>query len=561
MSFVQLGVCVTIIVFCMLVVMSIINKKADKQINGFIDVTITEIKNVFNYIVEDKRFEIALILLGIITYGYSISNFSISLDEEFQFAEEKYVDQWCFEGRYNIAILKKIFMRFGMYMPYVATFISAIFIIIAAVIMLMNIEKKIELDNFPLYIKILIVGIFISTPNVIEELMSFSTYSVEVSFAILLAIFSATLCFEYFDNKNKKYMILSFIFTVFSLGIYQALANVYVSMIIILFTCEIIGESKFTMYELKKKFIKCAKIVGWFILELVTFFVIYKIATKIHYVKDSLDYVNGFSGWDFEIGIIGSLKRSLFALINVLKSSDIIGIKYIDLMIIVCFIVAALNVFFQKGIRRLIVPVLISISGLSAFIMWIGLASTSLPFRAWLALPLASAFVWGLFAWSIAHAVKIRLIKIASGFIALLIVFYQVQTLNYMFYSDHVRYEKDITYAENLYFDICECVGETTIADSSIVLIGTKDLADHSKMILKHPSTNLYFGGDALGYSLWRRAQEPRRMAGMFSLLGYDLRFEACTSEDYSWAEKNLNVWPEKGSIKVQNDKIYVRLQ
>lgn len=528
------------------------------------------VKNVFkdlqNFVSDallqlyDKRILIGSIILFLAIYGYQISNFTLSLDEEFQMSQAKNIVQWCYEGRFSIGILKNFFMAFGMYEPYLSNLIASLIMLLNALLfccLLDNIKYKNKAHYFS---KLVFIAFYMSFPSIVVEFMSFSTYCIEVAFGMTILLCSVWLFHRYLENKEKSFIIFNIFLVFFALGIYQAMATVYITLISIYFFVKIYEKKRIE----KKEFVRIAKDIflsfSVFLISVIVFFIVYKIATSMHYVQGSIDYINDFSGWDFKQGIITSLKNSIATLFETVFHTDIIGLVYFRWYILTFIVDALLVLFFNRSksiLEKILLIILLSEILLSGFYMWIVLASTALPLRAWLAVLFVAGFMYYLLAEILIDKFPKTFILL-GGFAIMIIGIRQIQTINELFVNDHKRMEKDFAFAEEIYENIASKV--TDIENKTIVFIGTRDLANDIT-IIKNPTTDLYFGGDALGYSLWRRAQEPHRMKGLFAYLGYDLEFQACTQEEYELAKNTMEIFPLDNSILESNNIVYVRLE
>lgn len=545
-----------------LIIFSLISIKFFKKVMMIEKEVWHSFKNITNDIFKqltDIKFLIGVIILFVAIYGFQISNFTLSLDEEFQMAEPKSIVQWCYEGRFSIAILKSFFMEFGMFQPYLSNFIGSIFMLMAGLGVCYLFDKKLQNRNPSIFMKFIFLTGFLSFPSVVVESMSFSTYCIEVALGIYCIVLSVIYIDIFLNNNKLLYFICSIFLLAFALGIYQAMAGVYISLVSIYFLLKIINEQKLSLNQLKDYIKQILKTIYILILGLLIFFALYKFATFLHKVDTSIEYINGFSGWDFNLGIGASLYRSLNTLLNVLNMFEIPGIAFFSFFTIIGIVLAIYILFYEHNIKGLVEAFLLIEIIASAYFMWIFLAATSLPFRAWLAAPFVCGFVYFICLYYLTGN-ACRMICVLCQITLIILAGRQVQTANQLFYNDHIRMEKDITYAKDIYHDICYEVG---IPDSAtpIVFVGTVDLGD-DKAIIKNPFTDKYFGGDALGYSLWRRAQEPRRMRGLYMDIGYELNIESCTDgEMIEYIQEQLTVYPSKGSIKEIDGKIYVRLE
>lgn len=500
-------------------------------------------------------FLLGVIILFVMIYGYQICNFTLSLDEEYQMTEAKNIIPWCYEGRFTIAILKNIFMYLGMYQPFLSSFIASVIMIFNGILVCDLLDRN-KSKRASIFSKLAFICFFASFPSVIVEYMSFSTYCIEVSLGSTFLIFAVYFLDFYFTDRKKRYLLLNIFLIFIALGVYQAMATVYITLVSMYFFMEIYTRplTRKTVLSTLKKILVSVFTLG---VGCLIFLGAYKIATTMHFVQGSIDYINGFSGWDLDNGIWFSLKRSICRLYEILFQMDILGLGYFRWYILFTCSNILILFLFEKKLNRLILPVLAAEVMCSGFYMWIVLASVTLPFRAWLSVPFISGFTFYLFVSLIEKHMKHTTLCL-SCFLVLVLGFRQVQTINELFINDHKRMEKDLNFAESIYHDIVS--KDISLNDKTIVFIGVRDLADNPS-IIKNPSSDLYWGGDALGYSLWRRAQEPMRMHGLYNYLGYDLYFEPCTVEDVKMAQKEMDVYPLEGSIKIEEDKVYVRLE
>ena len=212
----------------------------------------------------------------------------------------------------------------------------------------------------------------------------------------------------------------------------------------------------------------------------------------------------------------------------------------------------------HRNLKGLICSLLLLMSQCSIFFMWVVLASEYLPFRAWLAAPMVCGFTYFFILYCIKE-LDWKMILSLAQVIIFIVLCRQIQTLNQLSYSDHIRMQMDVSYAEEIYYDICREFG-TPSPETPIVFIGTTDLAKNSTVI-QTPPVDRYWGGNSLGYSLWNRAQEPQRMHGLFSTIGYDLTFENCSdTELIEKLQSKLEIFPKENSMIMIDGKIYIRL-
>lgn len=514
------------------------------------------LKNICEQL-QDVKFLIGVIVLFVAVYGYQISNFTLSIDEELQMFQAKNSLQWCYEGRFSIAILKSIFMESGMFPPYLSTFIAGILMTFSGLTICLLFTEKL-MSPPGLFEKLIFLAGYLSFPSVFIETLSFSTYCIEISFGMFLVSFSVLLLDYYHTTRKRPYLIANILIMIFALGIYQAMVNVYITTIIIYYLLSIYAEPNITWQRLWQYLKRIFFTIVILLISLAGFYFIYKAATFIHRMDSSIDYINGFSGWSADLSIGESLRYSFIGLGNVMSMYEIPGIRYFYYYLMIGLMTAIFLLIINHNLKGITCCLLMIIALLSSFLMWVALASEYLPFRVWLAVPVICGFTYFFTIYCIRNS-NWRMIPAISSFVILVILFRQIQTATQLSFSDHTRMGMDLSYAQEIYNDICFEFGSPS-QETPIVFIGTNDVAQNSTVIQNPPSSK-YWGGNSLGYSLWHRAQEPWRMKGLYAYLGYDLTFEVCTEpEIIEYIRTHLNVFPQKGSMILWDNKIYVRL-
>ena len=177
---------------------------------------------------------------------------------------------------------------------------------------------------------------------------------------------------------------------------------------------------------------------------------LYLLATTLHQSDASMEYIADFTAWDMKLGIFGSLKRSLESFCTCMLQIQVPGIKYFWIYLILASVLAITFLILQRNMKAVVCAILMLLIGLSSFIMWFSLAAVSLPFRAWLSAAVASGFVYIMtFIVGYDHFHKAVYVIIAA--VISIVLFRQIQTINQLFYNDHIRMEKDVKFAEELY--------------------------------------------------------------------------------------------------------------
>lgn len=545
-----------------LLVYGVLSSKYDRSVYRQLQGGWKDFTDIWKNIVkplENAKYTAILSLLFLAVFGYEIFNFTLSLDEEFQFAGLSENEGWCYEGRFSITVLKDLLMEFGMYQPCLSNLLGAVLLVLTGMCVFSLIKDKLRGKKLNDYLSLVFLAGFLSFPSVIAESQSISTYCIEISFGMFCTALAVIYLDRYYMTKEKRNIVFNIVLLAFAIGIYQAMTGLYITLVLIYFLTTVFAEQEVSNEKAGAFLRRIISSAIFFLMAMAVFYLVYKAATTIHHVESSIEYINEQSGWDLEYGIFKSFARSVEQLTATLFQTQIPGIKFFAYYMVVGSLLTIFFLIAYPNLKGAICGGLVVLITLSGYIMWIGLAATSLPFRVWLASPAVCGFLYFMAVY-VARTHFHRKYYLLCQIAVTIILFRQVQTVNELFYNDHVRMEKDVAFARELYHDICYEVGIPN-ADTPIVLIGTVDLgADNA--IVQNPYTDKYWGGNCLGYSLWRRAQEPLRMNGFYYVLGYTLNFYSCYDADViAYAQSDMTVYPQKGSIALMNGIVYVRLQ
>lgn len=492
--------------------------------------------------------------VSLLIFGFEVSNFIISLDEERVFPYSLDPGPWAYEGRLGISVFKRLFMVFGMFPPFIANGVAAALLFLSAIFAIALLEQASDAKKALFPIGVFSV-IFLSFPSVWIEVLSFSTFSIEVALAMLLTIVSVFYLRQFYECRDRVRLFWGLCFIVIAISIYQAFVTVFLTFSLIL-AIEDIRNARVSGKDIVKELLIVLLLCG---VAVVLYFLLLTLARSVQTNAGSDAYLSAMTGWAAESSPFAALRSSLASLVAfITENNRIPGMKYIGISYVILLVGGLIALFPLNWKKRGALVILLCILGVAPFAMWIALTSTSLPLRTLLALPMLAAYAYyllldALLAVSEKH--QLDIFYYAACFIALLLAFNQVQIINELFFRESERAQADITMAQSIAEDIEHKIDGRI--DRPIVFIGCYDIAKDNDYFYQNPSTNNYWGGDVLGYSLWRRASEPDRMHGLFLMAGYDLEFETPKANE---SVKPKAVWPEYGSIVEEDSRIVVRL-
>lgn len=517
---------------------------------------------------SNKGLVICAIVVCIAAYGFEISNFILSLDEEWQMTNAPAFEGWADEGRFGIGILKRIFMNFGMYPPFLANFVAALLLMTAGLMFVYLLETTICLNfetlelkgpqdsaSFNLttgittFEKVLAFSFFVCFTPTWVEVLSFSTYAIEITLGMASVVLATVFLSKYLSSGSTCAAIWCVTLYVISFSVYQAFVPASVALVIIIFISKSRSHPK-----------SLAKAAGILIAATILYGLMYLVGRVVQTNAGSDAYLAGMTGLTDSGGIFDALINSLISLRGlVINASGTPGVECLGLTLVlgaIAVVVSALEGFTGRAWRRRFLLIVLTVT---PFAMWIGLCSTQMPLRSFLAAPLAFSYL----AFYIVRTLRMRtrtLKPVLWVMMAALVVLLgnQLQNINRIFVSEAIRAESDINMARQIVQEIEEEIGGEI--DRPIVFVGTYDTTQNNSYIIHYPQADLYWGGDVVGYSIWRRAGEPNRMRGLFMLAGYELSFRAPTDSEVVEAQQSLEPWPDEDSILATESAIIVRL-
>ena len=171
-----------------------------------------------NYVNNNLWIVFWIVLFAILSYGYEITNFTLSIDEEiWMFRDLKTICRgWIGDGRWGISLLKLVIPSSDV-LPFWNSFVS-ILIMVVTDILLCKIYSDLGIKKNAIFAFAIL---FISSP-IISYVLYFSTFSVEVSIGYLFAVFSIENFLLYIKSNDYMTGIKCIIFLTIAIAIYQS---------------------------------------------------------------------------------------------------------------------------------------------------------------------------------------------------------------------------------------------------------------------------------------------------------------------------------------------------
>ena len=389
-------------------------------------------------------------------------------------------------------------------------------------------------DNWSFVNSIIFSGVTISFPY-IPHIFTFMMLNLEFGLIVVLTAISSYYLLKVSDFKQDwRYFLMGIVCLVISLGIYEISLLLFAFVISSSFLLEL---SKNNLQ--RREVLLIIKKILFFILSLVISCVLYKIiGISLRYFFNIAD--NSYI--DMYIDLI--LNRS-FINVNIYRENLII----FSLLLIfsVCMLARA-----YKN-RNIFLFIYLLLYLIIVFIIF-NISIVVLPKR-------ISVFI-GFFLGFMCSVIYLELMKMKNPILKkvflicmVLLIFINSKDMNQLFYKDYIRYNQDVLYANNIYYDIVK----NSIKDESRIKVFFKG----------NPSYYSRNTDDVIGVSIFSHDRDIKdyeekngmRIYNFMKMLGYDvIRPDSTRIEEYWNDTINMNAYPYKNSIKYKDGTIIVKL-
>ena len=491
-----------------------------------------EYKEAIKYFLNNKAFVITVILVTVLSFGFTITNSSIGMDDT---AFDVYYQgkEMLAIGRWGAYIIYEI-LNITEFVPFWLDFIASSIIMFTAILWCIFLKKNLgnKLSNVAY---IIFSSVFISFP-IINEIFIFGNCNIAVMLGSFLASLGIMIFYENYQNIHKKsiYAICILVLT-FGMSMYEAcvqmmLVAICITALLIIYT----QEDKKIKDIFKYIFAAVGILIASIVLNAIIVQLIYLLGVNPSEAADKT--IN----W----GKYGILESFTLVLLNIVEAMQ--NVKYFP--VIVFGIVSAIGLFIsisQSDKKRNWMILIIYIAMfLSNF------AISMLKLEDVLYRTCAS---WGLFVAFVVTVFyvicsKYKITKILAGIAICILVLQQSKTLNQLFYNDYTRYQKDLHIAYELIYDL-----EKDYDISKPLIITGKPYKGIGGYGAQSNSLSvLWWGQKAFG-------KNGSEFIKFLNSLGYN--FKIPTYEKYEERKsetENMESYPHEGSIKELDDCIVI---
>lgn len=489
-------------------------------------------KKATKYFLENKIFVITIILVTILSFGFTVTNSSVGMDDT---AFDRYYSgkEMLAIGRWGAYVVYQI-LNITEFIPFWLDFIAASVIMLTAVIWCIFLKKNVN-DKLSNGAYIIFASVFISFP-IINEIFIFENCNIAVMLGTFLASVGIMLFYENYNNIHKKgiYILSGLVLTI-AMSMYEACVQ---TMLI-----SIGGTAILMIYTNKDKKIKdifkyiiCA--LGILGAAVVLDEIIVKLINFAG-VKPS-DAAEKEISWG-KYGIIESFQIIVINIIDAIKNAKYFPVLIFDIFSGVGLAISILQSDKKKNWMILVIFIAMFLSNFAISILQLD----SVMYR--------TCASWGLFVAIIVMMTykflrEYKVTKILAIIAISILILQQTKTMNQLFYNDYVRYQKDLHIAYELIYDL-EKDYDTS---KPLVIMGTPYKGIGKYGAQSNSLSVLWWGKKAFN-------DNGREFIKFLNSLGYD--FKVPTDEEYEKGKteaENMGNYPKDGSIKELDDCIVI---
>ena len=490
-----------------------------------------EYKKYIKELLSSKIYVFSIFLIAILSYGFTITNFSIGIDD---LCFDRYVTGTYIlsAGRWGTTALYTILQIFSFtpfWLELVVTLLTVAMGIVFTAFLKKHFSEKMKIIHY-----IIVTGILISYPILHQSFIYQSTnLSVIISNFALMII--PIIIYENFNNKKDlKIYVLTAITLPFFISMYESCCQTFVLMTSIIAFIQIYNK---TSEKITKKVIKYLLIS---ILILICGLYTNVFISEI--VKIILNN-NGILMPDYSSKGIPWLKCESYKISQLLETNivtkicnDFINLSFVRdfvILAIIAFIIVIIKAISEK--KYMLIFCMIGIV-FSNFI--INILQIKILYRVDTSWSIAIAF----FTTLLLITINDKKLNDILSLLFCIIILFQTKQMNQYFYNDYMRYKKEANYAYNIANEIITTCEDTT---KPIVYIYQIHKGVHQNQI------NQDNGWSLINWSSWAFNEPGSELTKFINSLGY--KFTVATNEQIQEVKNGI----ENSEIKMGDNKIY----
>lgn len=489
-------------------------------------------KDFKSTILSDKLLIIGTILIAVMSYGFAVTHFSISIDDTaaVHYVHSTGLGSLIQQGRLLPVVLDYL-TGLVEFIPFLNDFIGVSLFWLSSLVFC-YLFQYISSRRFSSLACLVFAGIYLSFPVINEKFI----YNLDVITTMLsyLCISLSVLCAyqAIFENEKKQYLH-AFIFCMVGISAYESFVFLYICVVFSIFFIKAIADEQ---YKLKWKTT---------IIQGLKFAAVLACTVVIYYI----------------IVVIVQLAthQTSFLRENIFQNTDDLKENFQYLF---CFKNLSISIFWGASVFGLLISILYSIKrkSLLLFLCYLGMFAMNFPIhiiQGDFVLRAAQTLcffvgVIGLLAMTIEE--QSTMTKRVACALAILLIIAQVRDLNHWFYDDYKRYQKETFAVHTIATDL------QANYDVTKPIVFTSSGSDPAYFGISDPRAQInglsvIFSGNGSFFEL-----NAHEIFELFSLNGYDFLVEPTDEQAKEAIEisKTMPSWPKNGSIKECDEYIII---
>lgn len=500
-----------------------------------------------------------LIFVSILSFGFFLTNHSVGIDDEIIELYSGYYNM-VMENRIGRIISGSLFHTFD-YLPFWREFLGVFLYVIGTTLHVQNFIKYLKFDKFTFDKKSALIfsSIAVSFPYIAFH-MIFMLTCLEQGINMLISALAVDCFYKYFSDKKKKYyliicvILLAFILSVYEIGLlFFLISCCFIQLINLIFNKAYLIKN--FQKELCSSFAICAS--GLSIVYLLVF-----VSKKI--LNIAYERMEEFCKYDFSSlnEFIISFKQNMVyfirGFINTLHYNFGSVVIVLSALIFISFIL--FYTLKKKNLYIIIAGLILSLLPLSVLFIT---GNPNLPYRDYSAFSFFCAIaVTVLYTVFKNNKILSRIIVLIVG----LIVLYQSQEMNQIFYTENIKFENDKHFAYMIMYDL----KRLNLEEKPVVFTGLREHLKFKTFYEEAAELNLsIFNWDR--YDFQYNEIFVVRPFFFMNGLGFDIKslYQSDILNEVNKEEfinevilntKSMNIYPVEGSIRDMGNYVIIKI-
>ena len=172
------------------------------------------------FLVKYKRAFLFSLVFSLVCFGFMLTHFTITIDEETWILANQPSLLWLLQGRFSVWLFDLVCTREGNFAPFLWDFLSVVCWHFSGVVFAYALLGKEKVKEWQMFF---FTAYYASLPFVVGEILSFSMFNLQVCTAMVAVAFGFVYSIRFVEGRGKKDAGLAFLLLLYSFAIYQGL--------------------------------------------------------------------------------------------------------------------------------------------------------------------------------------------------------------------------------------------------------------------------------------------------------------------------------------------------